>query len=622
MAGVPQKTLTWLYDVLKREYRDPNRTYSDLAHVLARYQGFAPRTDVYTSDTGAPALLLVFRGTIPVNFRGSTYRFPIALWIPHAYPYDAPMCYVTPTEDMMIRPGQHVGGDGRIYHPYLAHWREHWERSNILDFLSVLSNIFAKEPPVMSRTAQPQQRSAQPTPPPVPPLPREMQPPQQDGPVRNSFRCVYCQRFFGTQDALNEHIETKHETLRRHGISPGPPPPPPKPHTQSNIPYHPSPNAGPSGMPPKPGRYDAPPPLPPQDQGQPQRPPHPYGNGDVQRPPSGMNYTHTPQRSSSLRPALPPQQQPASEHQQYRSQPPRPGEAQLYAQPDAGRQPPSVMSPPLAPGQTAGYGQAQPPPLDQFRQGPGPMQQGHPERPTSQYYPPTQQPHQQPQPHYYPHQQQQAPQPAPPPPPNLLDSPFDLPLPAPTSSHQQSNIPAPPIPVNPEKDALLSHLSHLLTTSLHQQISQNASALQPLSSQHAALQQTMHLLNNELTNLKQLHSTLSSNISLLQSSLAKADGTISSAHTRASRNEIPAVDEMLTAPTVVARQLYDAACEERGIEAAILALQEGFVRGRVGSEVWARRTRELAREGFKRRWMVRKIGGGMGLDLDAGSYGR
>ena len=39
------------------------------------------------------------------------------------------MCYVTPTEDMIIRPGQHVAGDGRIYHPYLAHWKEHWEVS-------------------------------------------------------------------------------------------------------------------------------------------------------------------------------------------------------------------------------------------------------------------------------------------------------------------------------------------------------------------------------------------------------------------------------------------------------------------------------------------------------------
>ena len=79
---------------------------------------------------------------------------------------------------------------------------------------------------------------------------------------------------------------------------------------------------------------------------------------------------------------------------------------------------------------------------------------------------------------------------------------------------------------------------------------------------------------------------------------------------------------MLTAPTVVARQLYDSACEERGIEAAILALQEGFVKGRVSGDVWAKRTRELAREGFKRKWMVRKIGEGMALDLEAGGYAR
>ena len=77
---------------------------------------------------------------------------------------------------------------------------------------------------------------------------------------------------------------------------------------------------------------------------------------------------------------------------------------------------------------------------------------------------------------------------------------------------------------------------------------------------------------------------------------------------------MPHVDEMLVPPTVVARQLYDVACEERGIEAAILALQDGFVHGRVASDVWSRRTRDLAREGFKRRWMGRKVARGLGLD--------
>jgi len=37
------------------------------------------------------------------------------------------MVYVSPTDDMVVRPGQHVGGDARVYHHYLAHWREAWD---------------------------------------------------------------------------------------------------------------------------------------------------------------------------------------------------------------------------------------------------------------------------------------------------------------------------------------------------------------------------------------------------------------------------------------------------------------------------------------------------------------
>ncbi|KIX92355.1 uncharacterized protein Z520_11963 [Fonsecaea multimorphosa CBS 102226] len=610
MAGVPQKTLNWLYDVLKREYRDPNRTYSDLAHVLTHNPSFAPRTDVYTFENGAPALLLQFKGTIPVHFRGNTYRFPIVLWIPHAYPYEAPMCYVTPTEEMMIRPGQHVGGDGRIYHPYLARWREHWERSNILDFMSILSDIFAKEPPVMSRSSLQQQGPTQPNPPPVPPLPREMQPPPSS----------------------NVSVSSPPPPVQYPG-APAPPPPPPKQLAQSGVP---TPAPAIPGLPAasaRPGRYDAPPPLPPQAQVPGQRSQQPHGNGNIQRPSSGTNFV--PQRSSSLRQSMSPQppyqqqQHPQTTYEplpsSYPPQPPPPGQPQQYpsAQPH-----PSMASPPgQRPGQVSDH--ARPPPPDQYGQMPAaaaPPPHGQPPgRPVPQQYSANyaqqllQQAYAPPQQQYQPPPQASAPKPAPTP--NLLDSPFDIPLPAP-NPRLSHNIPAPPIPVNPEKEALLSHLSHLLTTSLHQQISQNNSALAPLASQYAAMQSTASTLNSELSNLKALHATVSNNISLLQSSLTKADQAISSAHARAAKNDIPHVDEMLTAPTVVARQLYDAACEERGIEAAILALQEGFVRGRVGSEIWARRTRELAREGFKRRWMVNKVGEGMGLDLEAGAYGR
>ena len=40
------------------------------------------------------------------------------------------MVYVTPTSGMLVRPGQHVAVDGRVYHPYLAGWSKYWDVSS------------------------------------------------------------------------------------------------------------------------------------------------------------------------------------------------------------------------------------------------------------------------------------------------------------------------------------------------------------------------------------------------------------------------------------------------------------------------------------------------------------
>ena len=50
--------------------------------------------------------------------------FPISIWMPQEYPRGTPMVFVTPTKSMAIRPGQYVSGEGRVYHPYLADWRD------------------------------------------------------------------------------------------------------------------------------------------------------------------------------------------------------------------------------------------------------------------------------------------------------------------------------------------------------------------------------------------------------------------------------------------------------------------------------------------------------------------
>ena len=209
-------------------------------------------------------------------------------------------------------------------------------------------------------------------------------------------------------------------------------------------------------------------------------------------------------------------------------------------------------------------------------------------------------------------QQPHPPRPQPKPQPvNLLDSPFDVALPV---VGQSSNIPAPPIPRNPEKDALLQSLSQSLTQQLHNTVAQNSSALPSLQAQQSALGSSLSTLESEITNITHLKRTLQSNIGILQKSIRQADGAISDAQSRAAKGDIPAVDDMLVAPTVVGKQLYDVVCEERGIEAALWALQTALVRGRISTDIWARRTRELSRELFAKKALEKKIGRGLGLE--------
>ncbi|KAI6086814.1 UEV-domain-containing protein [Hypoxylon rubiginosum] len=280
---VQQHVLNWLYSVLTSEYQDVNRTYNDVAQALSQYPSLSPRTDVHTFDNGVSALLLHLSGTVPVIFRGTTYRFPISLWIPHAYPREAPLGYVTPTETMMVRPGQHVDPQGRIYHPYLVGWTEFWDKSSLLDFLAILGDIFAKEPPVVSRQqarpATQQQSTPAPTPPPVPPLPPDI------------------------SRQTPQHTASPHQPELR------PPPPPPKGSDLPQVVSGPSPAPGGPPRPPLPdelrrqsslhgaptaaaqppqsnrlSRYDAAPPLPPQAHA----PPHP--SQAYQQPPPNAQY--------------------------------------------------------------------------------------------------------------------------------------------------------------------------------------------------------------------------------------------------------------------------------------------------------------------------------------------
>ncbi|KAG0652554.1 ESCRT-I complex subunit [Hyphodiscus hymeniophilus] len=550
MAAVKQQVLNWLYSVLTSEYKDVNRTYNDVAQTLSHYSSLSPRTDVYTYDHGASALLVHLSGTLPVIFRGTTYRFPIALWVPHNYPHEPPLAYVTPVEGMMVRPGQHVDPQGKIYHPYLVGWAEFWDKSNILDFLTILRDIFAKEPPVISRQQQNGPTRQQPAqiPPPIPPLPPGI-----------------------------AHAPSAVATPSEH---PRPPPPPPKP-TNNPQSY---PQGGSS-------RRDGGPPLPPLPQ---QASPRGAQYGPpVPQPPNGS--AHPAHRSSSLRyesaPALPPQPQ---RQQAFRDtynpspvSPITPHEDQyrrsllLYNQ--------SYQQPQITP-QTG-------PPLNQ--------QQYQQQMPPSYHQQQQAYPGQPPQWHQYPPPNQHQLQLKPPPPPDLMDGPLTLPIP----SQASTNLPAPPIPPNPEKDMLLHKLGQSLVSQRQHTRTQTISSLPGLESQHKAMLNALNNMQAEIQSLESLSSLLNSNTNILHKALHDADAVIESSQHRTAPN----IDEILVAPTVVGNQLYELVCEERSLGDALFVLGRAVERGVVSPAVFAKMTRTLAREWYLKKALAKKIGRGMGL---------
>ena len=165
------------------------------------------------------------------------------------------------------------------------------------------------------------------------------------------------------------------------------------------------------------------------------------------------------------------------------------------------------------------------------------------------------------------------------PPEDLLTSPFETAIPA-----IVTNVVPPPIPPNPQKDALLSAISRTITKQIQSTHASNASAISPLLAQQAALTSTLDAVSLETSQLNDLEALLSSNEAILHQAMRDADKVLEDAKKR----KVPHVDDVLVAPTVVAGQLYQAVAEERAIEDCRGALGKALDRGKIGGVVWAK----------------------------------
>ncbi|UTT92209.1 hypothetical protein NDA17_004088 [Ustilago hordei] len=140
----------WLRSVLG-PYTERDRVFADVDRALIAVSSLSPKTEVFTFNDGRTQLLLNLEGTIPVEFRNSTYNIPVAYWIPRGYPREPPMAFVAPTPDMAIRKGPNVDPSGEIGGDYLARWRSKPEACNLLDLIHDCQHMFGKEPPVYAK---------------------------------------------------------------------------------------------------------------------------------------------------------------------------------------------------------------------------------------------------------------------------------------------------------------------------------------------------------------------------------------------------------------------------------------------------------------------------------------
>jgi len=372
-----------------------------------------------------------------------------------------------------------------------------------------------------------------------------------------------------------------------------PVPPPPKVYKDTSQPAQQSSvlNERPPQPPPKPGAPSSSIPTPP-----------------IQSSPPNRNAPPLPPLPAELKATF--SQSPVSAQGQFQTPPPNFGSLQSIgsghtAIPRFRSRPQELDSPisPIQPNPNPRQYSTYLPPHLQTR----PQYQGPPTGPPLQNAPPASYPQQSPLAAQHPPPQQYIKRPVAPPI-DLLTSPLDVTIPSQAGSLDP--LPAPPIPPNPEKDALLQAISHAFVAETQRTMESNKAAVSSLLAQQGALRAAYGVLQSEMDQVQSLDATLDNNEHVLRSAMQEADKVIKDAAGRPR----PDIDDVLVCPTVVGSQLYSLVADQKACEATRVALVKGLDRGRITLDVFVKQTRSLARDEFLKKALIRKIARGMGLE--------
>uniref|UniRef100_A0A915PHE2 UEV domain-containing protein n=1 Tax=Setaria digitata TaxID=48799 RepID=A0A915PHE2_9BILA len=136
-----------LLDRAKAKYVDTAK--SDILSALSGFPDLTPDVEHFVYPDRTRTLAFRLKGTIPVLYKGNTYNIPVALYLWDTHPYYAPICYVCPTPNMMLKESKTVDKQGRIYLPYLSDWS--FPRYDLSGLLQVMSMCFQDSCPVFAK---------------------------------------------------------------------------------------------------------------------------------------------------------------------------------------------------------------------------------------------------------------------------------------------------------------------------------------------------------------------------------------------------------------------------------------------------------------------------------------
>eukprot|EP00879_Flechtneria_rotunda_P001207 GHRR01001354.1.p1 GENE.GHRR01001354.1~~GHRR01001354.1.p1 ORF type:complete len:500 (+),score=179.45 GHRR01001354.1:389-1888(+) len=121
-----------------------------LSELLKMFPNLTIKVSEFHTNDGRMIHLVKAEGTVPIHYQAHKYNIPIVLWLPERYPLQAPIVYVCPTSNMIIKTGHSfVDASGLARSPCIAHWLH--PSSDLSSTCQEMAMLFGAEPPLYTK---------------------------------------------------------------------------------------------------------------------------------------------------------------------------------------------------------------------------------------------------------------------------------------------------------------------------------------------------------------------------------------------------------------------------------------------------------------------------------------